>query len=224
MENVKFSIPFSLNNKFVEFFYVMQVYNLLRKEAMSNCVRSGTCGEKTSINDTPSRPVCGWHRVRNESPAVAWRRSVGHCLLNIPTMVGGVFNAMMRALWWPASRWGLRKDNLLISIVTKGMSKSLCNVKLETYHGALVIDLRILDCSRWMILCGTALHSPRIVYRTSTQILERICIREVCFQEKNLIYVPGACTCLTVLNLSGDDSFWYVCARWDVDRGSILDI
>ena len=33
----------------------MQVYNLLRKGAMSKCVRSGTCGEKASIDDTPSR-------------------------------------------------------------------------------------------------------------------------------------------------------------------------
>jgi hypothetical protein len=39
------------------FIYVLQVYNLLRKGAMSKCVRSGTCGEKASIDDTPSRPV-----------------------------------------------------------------------------------------------------------------------------------------------------------------------
>ena len=37
----------------------MQVYNLLRKRAMSKCVRSGTCGEKASIDDTPLRPVSG---------------------------------------------------------------------------------------------------------------------------------------------------------------------
>jgi len=35
------------------FIYVMQVYNLLRKGAMSKCVRSGTCGEKASIDETP---------------------------------------------------------------------------------------------------------------------------------------------------------------------------
>jgi len=41
------------------FIYVLQVYNLLRKGAMSKCVRIGTCGEKASIDDTPSMPVGG---------------------------------------------------------------------------------------------------------------------------------------------------------------------
>ena len=125
----------------------MQVYNLLCKEEMSKYVRSGKCGEKASIDDTPSRPVIGWHRLRDQSPAMAWGRSVGHCLFNLRTMVGGVFNAVTRALWWPASRWWYRKDNLLISVETTGMCNSLCNVKLETYHGALFMELRILDCS-----------------------------------------------------------------------------
>ena len=56
-------IFFMWNYKIFFFFffliYVMQVYNLLRKEAMSKCVRSGTCGEKASIDGTPSRPVSG---------------------------------------------------------------------------------------------------------------------------------------------------------------------
>ena len=42
-------------NAFFIFIYVMPVYSLLRKGAMSKCVRSGTCGEKASIDDTPSR-------------------------------------------------------------------------------------------------------------------------------------------------------------------------
>ena len=46
---------------YIYFFFicVMQVYNLLRKGAVSKCVRSGTCGKKASIDDTPSRPVSG---------------------------------------------------------------------------------------------------------------------------------------------------------------------
>jgi len=50
----------------------MQVYSLLCKGAMSKCVKSGTCGEKASIDDTPSRPVSGWHMVWDQSPAVVW--------------------------------------------------------------------------------------------------------------------------------------------------------
>jgi len=41
----------------------MKVYNLLLKAAMSKCGRSGTCGEKASIDDTPLRPVSVWHSV-----------------------------------------------------------------------------------------------------------------------------------------------------------------
>jgi hypothetical protein len=37
--------------------YVMKVYILLRKGVLSKCVKSGTCGEKASIYDTPSKPV-----------------------------------------------------------------------------------------------------------------------------------------------------------------------
>jgi hypothetical protein len=41
-----------------------------------------------------------------------------------------------------------------------GICKSLCNVRLETYHGALVMDRRILDCSRCMICVWDGFAQP----------------------------------------------------------------
>jgi hypothetical protein len=41
------------------------------------------------------------------------------------------------------------------------MCKSLCSVRLETYRGALVMDRRILDCSRCMICVWDGFAQPQ---------------------------------------------------------------
>jgi len=51
--------------------------------------------------------------------------------------------------------------NLLISVATSGMYKSLYNVQLETYHDALVMERRIFDCSRWMICVWDGFAQPQ---------------------------------------------------------------
>jgi len=47
-------------------------------------------------------------------------------------------------------------------------------------------------------VCGTASHSPRVVYRMSTQVSAHICIREVRFEETALIVLLEASTCLAI--------------------------
>jgi hypothetical protein len=89
-----------------------------------------------------------------------WYKSVGLCLFNLRTEVGGVVNAVMRVLWWPTSRWWKGRDSLLISVATNGMCKSVCRVKLETYQGASVMDRRIFYCSRWMICVWDGFAQP----------------------------------------------------------------
>jgi len=82
-------------------------------------------------------------------------------------------------------------DNLLISVATSGMCKSLCNVRLETYHGALVMDSRDFDCSRWMICVWDGFAQPQsFIPYVHTGLSTHICTREVCFQGKALICVP----------------------------------
>jgi len=49
---------------------------------------------------------------------------------------------------------------ILITSVTYGISKSLCNVWLETYQGALLIILRIFDWNVWRILVLDGLLHP----------------------------------------------------------------
>jgi len=49
---------------------------------------------------------------------------------------------------------------ILITSVTYGISKSLCKVWLETYQGALLIILSILDCNVWRILVLDGLLHP----------------------------------------------------------------
>jgi hypothetical protein len=49
----------------------------------------------------------------------------------------------------------------LISVATNGMCKSLCSVKLEMYRGALVMDRRIFNCSRWMICVWDGFTQPQ---------------------------------------------------------------
>jgi len=77
-------------------------------------------------------------------------------------MVVGVVNAVMRALWCPASRWWKRRDTLPIFVVTVGMCRWLYSVRLETYHGALVIDCRMFDCSRWIVCIWDGFAQPHI--------------------------------------------------------------
>ena len=49
-----------------------------------------------------------------------------------------------------------------MSLATNGMCKSLCSVKLETYHGGPVMDRRILDCSRCMMCMGRLRTAPEL--------------------------------------------------------------
>jgi hypothetical protein len=51
-------------------------------------------------------------------------------------------------------------EYLFISSVMNGMWRSLCNVKFETYHGALVMVRSTFDWSLWIILVFYGLALP----------------------------------------------------------------
>jgi hypothetical protein len=51
-------------------------------------------------------------------------------------------------------------EYLFISSVMNGIWRSLCNVKFETYHGALVMVRSTFDLSLWIILVFDGLAHP----------------------------------------------------------------
>jgi hypothetical protein len=51
-------------------------------------------------------------------------------------------------------------EYLFISSVMKGIWRSLCNVKFETYHAALVMVRSTFDWSLWIVLVFDGLAYP----------------------------------------------------------------
>jgi hypothetical protein len=94
--------------------------------------------------------------------------------------------------------------------------------KLTTAH--LLWIAEFLTAAFGWFVYGTASHIPKVVYHISTQVWAHVWTGGVCSQGKALIYVAEASTCLAVLYLSGDVSFWHVCARSVVGPGVTLRI
>jgi hypothetical protein len=149
-------------------------------------------------------------------------RSEGHCRLSLRLTRSGLLNSVT---WlFSISRLRYMVEYFYISSVTNGISRSLCSVRFETYHGALVMERSTFDWIRWSPFLFNGFVQPQrwIPY---VQIGFRIHLYlESCFLVKVWIFVLGAKTFVVLLGLGVGVLSWCVSAKSAFDLGGDPDI
>jgi hypothetical protein len=118
-----------------------------------------TCAEKSSSDDSPIYTVT-YAVVHHYSSSLSTMRSQGHCHLSLRLMCSGLINSVTWLFSYCISRLWYMVE-YFISSVTNGIWRSLCSVRFETYHGALVMERSMFDWNRWSTFMFDGLIHPQ---------------------------------------------------------------
>jgi hypothetical protein len=140
-------------------------------------------------------------------------RSEGHCRLSVRLTCSRLLSSVTWLFSCRISRLWYMVEYFLISSVTNGIWRSLCNVRFETNHGALVMECSTVDWNPWSTLVFDGLVHPQSWIPFTKSVLGCICILESCFPEKVWIFVLGAMTFVVVLGLGIGALSWCVSAK-----------
>jgi hypothetical protein len=119
-----------------------------------------TCAEKSSSDDSPIYTVT-YAVVRRHSSSLSTMRSEGHCRLSLRLTCSGLLKSVTWLFSCRISRLWFMVEYFFISSVTNGIWRSLCSVRFETCHGALVMERSAFDWNRWSIFMFDCLVNPQ---------------------------------------------------------------